>query len=99
MRILLAASLAITLSACATAPKSRWESNELAVPGYGEHVYMVCKCDGIERQPTPSEADSFRDGERVDLYCEGKVRDCRRGELQTPGSRRSTGPNNPNTLD
>jgi hypothetical protein len=71
-------TLALTLAACASAPRSRGDTNENAKAG--EHTYMVCKCDGTERQPTPSEAASFADGERVDLFCEGKVHDCHRGD-------------------
>jgi hypothetical protein len=68
----------LLLAACAGASRSRWDTNENAKAG--EHTYMVCTCDGTERQPTPSEAASFSGGERVDLYCEGKVHHCHRGD-------------------
>ena len=29
-----------------------------------------------ERNPTPSEAEDFRPGERIDTFCEGRVHDC-----------------------
>lgn len=79
---------AMTLTACASAPRSRWNTNENAKAS--EHTYMVCKCDGTERPPTPSEAASLTDGERVDLFCEGKVYDCHTGDPQgnaLPGRR------------
>lgn len=72
LRVVAAAAL---LVGRAHAPPSRWDLNG---------AYTVCTCDGVERQPTPSEADRFRDGERVDLFCEGKVRDCRPGALRNP---------------
>jgi hypothetical protein len=72
-RVLLAS--ATVLLGCAHAPPSRWEMNG---------KYTVCTCDGVERQPTPGEADGFRDGERVDLYCEGKVGACHPGRLGNP---------------
>jgi hypothetical protein len=84
----------LLLTACAGAPRSRWDTNENAKAG--EHTYMVCKCDGTERQPTPSEAASFSGGERVDLYCEGKVHDCHRGD---PHGNSPGGANARNQLD
>ena len=72
----------LVLTACAGAPRSRWQTSELVAPGSHEHVYMVCTCDGRERSPTPSEAASFADGEEVDQLCEGKVHDCHRGDPQ-----------------
>jgi hypothetical protein len=62
---------AALVASCAHSPPSRWLKSG---------AYTICKCDGPERQPTPSEAEQFNDGERVDLYCEGKVRDCRPGK-------------------
>ena len=99
MRCAVLLVLVLALAGCAGAPRSRWQSNEPAVPGYGERVYMVCVCDGTERQPTPGEAASFREGERVDLFCEGKVRACRPGQLQTPSPRRGQTPFDPHVLD
>jgi len=62
-----ASTLAVILVSCAHAPASRFKMNG---------AYTVCACDGTERQPTPSEASSFREGERVDTYCEGAVHHC-----------------------
>jgi hypothetical protein len=73
MRVVIA--VAALVVSCAHTPASHWEMNG---------AYTVCTCDGVERQPTPSEADRFRDGERVDVFCEGKVRDCRPGSLRNP---------------
>ncbi len=75
-RVLPAAFVALLLVACAHAQPSRWKH---------DGQYTVCKCEGTERQPTPSEADGFREDERVDVYCEGKVTSCRPGALQPPG--------------
>ncbi len=88
LRIVLAA--APLLVSCAHTPPSRWDLNG---------KYTVCKCDGAERQPTPSEAGGFRDGERVDLYCEGKVHDCRPGALRNPSHPNQTSPVDPSLDD
>ena len=73
--MLAVALLGLALLSCASAPRSRWEK---------AGAYTVCTCVGTERQPTPSEAASFADDERVDLYCEGKVKECRPGKLRDP---------------
>jgi len=73
MRYLLA--LALLLPACAHANPSRYDK---------AGAYTVCKCEGTERQPTPSEADSYAEDERVDLVCEGKVQACHPGSLRNP---------------
>jgi hypothetical protein len=67
--------LAAVLVACAHTPRARWKA---------AGAYHVCKCDGTERAPTPSEADGFADGERVDTYCEGDVRDCHLAKKPPP---------------
>jgi hypothetical protein len=82
----------MVLVSCAGAPRSRWQTNQPEANGYGGRIYMVCRCDGTERQPTPSEAASFREGERVDLFCEGKVHDCRPGQLGVPVPRSYNAP-------
>jgi hypothetical protein len=80
MRLVITASvLAVFVSGCSHAQASRWKANG---------AYTVCTCDGTERQPTPGEASDFREGERVDVFCEGRVRDCHAGSLHPP---RSTG--------
>ncbi len=88
--VLAAAPLLVSLLSCAHAPPSRWDLNG---------KYTVCTCDGTERQPTPSEADRFGDGERVDLFCEGKVHDCRPGALRDPRHPNETLPIDPNAQD
>lgn len=68
MRGIVGVSLFLVVSSCAHAPvKSRWLAHD---------VYTACECVGKERMPTPWEVDSFRDDERIDYVCEGKVRNC-----------------------
>ncbi|MBX3230574.1 MAG: hypothetical protein KIT84_00040 [Labilithrix sp.] len=67
--------LAVLLVACGHVNASRYEKNG---------AYTVCTCEGNERQPTPSEADSIPDDERVDVVCEGKVTACHPGDLRDP---------------
>jgi hypothetical protein len=98
MRIVVA-GLAFLLGGCRGAAPSLWQSNVPAAPGDSGGAYMVCACDGVERQPTPSEAAGFREGERVDLYCEGRVHDCHRGGLRTPVSPHYQGPFRPSLQD
>jgi hypothetical protein len=78
------------LAACAHAKPSRWDR-------YGN--YTVCRCEGVERQPSPSEADDFRPGERVDLMCEGKVTDCYKSELWPPYPPKKNYPFDPHVQD
>ena len=59
----------VLLTACAHAHPSRWEDPS--------GKYTSCICEGKERNPTPSEAEDFRPGERIDTFCEGRVHDCR----------------------
>lgn len=51
-------------------------------------AYTVCRCEGTERQPTPSEADSVPDDERIDVVCDGKVTGCHPGSLRNPMNQR-----------
>jgi hypothetical protein len=69
----------VVIGWCAHAKPSRWELG-------GE--LTVCTCIGRERQPTPSEAASWREGESVQVYCEGTVTDCAPGAWLVPGSDR-----------
>lgn len=82
------------LVACSGVHRSRWQTSTPAL-----EQYTVCQCDGTERQPTPSEAASFRDGERVDVYCEGKVYGCHIGSVWPPLSRRYKGGFEPRLQD
>ncbi|MFO0735375.1 MAG: hypothetical protein U0270_05830 [Labilithrix sp.] len=66
---------ALILSACGHVNASRYDK---------AGKYTVCKCEGKERQPTPSEAEGVPDDERVDVVCEGKVTACHPGSLRNP---------------
>ncbi len=76
MRCLLILALFGVVAGCASGTASRYRAN-----GH----YTVCKCEGRERAPTPSEADSWRADERVDIVCEGKVTGCHLGTMTVPG--------------
>ena len=87
MRCLLFLALLGVVSGCASGTASRYRAN-----GH----YTVCKCEGRERNPTPGEASSWRDDERVDVVCEGKVTGCHLGTMTVPGHPRMADPDEPN---
>lgn len=66
---------ATVFSGCGHVNASRYEKSG---------AYTVCKCEGTERQPTPSEAERVPDDERVDVVCEGKITACHPGSMRNP---------------
>jgi hypothetical protein len=60
------------VAACGAARPSRWEPR---LPREGPET--VCECDGVVRQPKPSEASTPSDPIVVLAMCDGRVHDCR----------------------